>query len=161
LISTAIDWLGPAKLLSSSVRSLRGGADDDCVLVLQHENGSISYLSGSALVGAPGPRIRLLGTQGALIINALDPQEALLRVGKAPTDGHWDVPTRSQTFLHRGDEVEEIASADGNYATFYAEVKGAIKGLNPWPVSTSDALLVAQIIDQARAQSVHLLQRNF
>lgn len=150
LISTAIDWFGKAELVTATVRSLRGGADDDSVLVLRHESGTISYLSASAVVGAPGPRIRILGTKGALVINELDPQEALLRAGKFPEGGTWSVPTTSRAFIHRGDEVEEVESVPGNYAHFYKEVESAITTGAPWPISHDDALLVARIIDQAR-----------
>jgi scyllo-inositol 2-dehydrogenase (NADP+) len=150
LISTAIDWFGPAKLVTASVRSLRSGSDDDSVLVLQHESGVDSYLSASALVGAPGPRIRILGTKGALIINDLDPQEAFLRDGKFPENGTWTISTTSEAFIHRGDEIERIESVPGNYGHFYLQVEQAIINGAPWPVSTNDALLVAEIIDQAR-----------
>lgn len=150
LISTAIDWFGPAELVTASVRSLRGGADDDSLLVLRHENGVMSYLSASAVVGAPGPRIRILGTKGALVINELDPQEALLRAGKFPENGTWTIPTTSQAFIHRGDEVEEIESVPGNYGHFYKAIELAITSGGPWPVPNADALLVAEIIDQAR-----------
>jgi predicted dehydrogenase len=150
LISTAIDWFGTAELVTASVRSLRGGADDDSVLVLHHKSGVMSYLSASAVVGAPGPRIRILGTKGALVINELDPQEALLRAGKFPENGTWTYPTTSQAFIHRGDNVEEIQSIPGNYGHFYKAVELAITSGAQWPVSNSDALLVASIIDQAR-----------
>ena len=150
LISTAIDWFGPAKLVTASVRSLRSGSDDDSVLVLQHESGVDSYLSASALVGAPGPRIRILGTKGALVINDLDPQEAFLRDGKFPENGTWTIPTTSEAFIHRGEEIERIESEPGNYGHFYLQVEQAIINGAPWPVSTNDALLVAEIIDQAR-----------
>jgi predicted dehydrogenase len=150
LISTAIDWFGKAELVTATVRALRGGADDDSVLVLRHESGTMSYLSASAVVGAPGPRIRILGTKGALVINDLDPQEALLRAGKYPEGGTWTVPTSSKAFIHRGDEIEEIDSVPGNYAHFYKEVEAAITTGAPWPIPNEDALLVAKIIDQAR-----------
>lgn len=150
LISTAIDWFGPAHLVTATVRSLRGAADDDCVLVLQHESGTTSYLSASVLAGAPGPRIRILGANGALVIDDLDPQEALLRAGGFPEGGTWKVPTSSKAFIHRGDEIEEIESLPGNYGHFYMQVESAIKTGTPWPVSVEDALLVAKIIDQAR-----------
>ena len=156
LISTALDWFGKAELVTATVRSIRGAADDDAVLVLQHDSGVLSILSASAVVGAPGPRIRILGSKGALVINELDPQEDLLRAGKIPTGGTWGVSTKSKTYLHRGDEVEEIIGEDGNYATFYTLVAGALAGKNPWPVSNEDALLVAQIIDQARDNALHV-----
>jgi predicted dehydrogenase len=136
--------------VTASVRSLRGGADDDSVLVLQHANGVMSYLSASAVVGAPGPRIRILGTKGALVINDLDPQEALLRAGKFPENGTWSYPTTSQAFLHRGDLVEKIESIPGNYGHFYKAVELAITTGAPWPIPNSDALLVAALIDKAR-----------
>ena len=154
LISTAIDWFGTAHLVTASVRALRGGADDDSVLVLKHAGGVISYLSASAVVGCPGPRIRILGSKGALVINDLDPQEDLLRNGMYPKAGAWAVPTASRAFIHRGDDVEEIAGENGNYALFYSAVAGAIAGDNPWPIDNRDAILVAEIIDQARAQSL-------
>ena len=150
LISTAIDWFGPGELVTASVRSIRGGADDDSVLVLRHPNGVMSYLSASAVAGAPGPRIRVLGSNGALVINDLDPQESLLRKGQFPAGGSWNVPTNSRAFLHRGDVIKEVESDHGNYALFYKEVASAITDSKPWPVSNEDALLVAHIIDQAR-----------
>lgn len=153
LISTAIDWFGSAELVTSSVRSLRGGADDDSVLVLRHSGGTMSYLSASAIVGAPGPRIRILGTQGALVINELDPQEDLLRRGEYPKGGTWAVPTASKAFIHRGDDVEEVTGENGNYALFYSAVAEALLGKAPWPINNEDALLVAQLIDQARENS--------
>ena len=150
LISTALDWFGNAELVTASVRSLRGASDDDSVLVLQHSSGVMSYLSASAVVGAPGPRIRILGTKGALVINDLDPQEALLRAGEFPHGGTWQLPTQSQAFIHRGDEVEEIVAEPGNYGHFYLAVQTAITNATAMPVSTADALLVAKLIDQAR-----------
>lgn len=155
LISTALDWFGPAELVTASVRALRGGADDDSVLVLAHASGVNSYLSASAVAGAPGPRVRILGSQGALVINDLDPQEALLRAGHFPEGGTWKLLTQSKAFLHRGDIVKEIESVPGNYAHFYKEVESAITQGTPWPVSTDDALLVAKLIDQAREVGSH------
>ena len=150
LVSTALDWFGPAELVSASVRSIRGASDDDVVLVLKHESGVDSYLSASAIVGAPGPRIRMMGTNGALVIGELDPQEALLRAGKVPHQGKWDVSTKSEAHIVRGDSVSELKVEDGNYSRFYELVSGAIAGTNEWPVSKAEIIAVATIIDKAR-----------
>ena len=155
LISTAIDWFGKCELVTATVRSIRGAADDDSVLVLRHDGGVMSYLSASAVVGAPGPRIRILGSKGALVINDLDPQEALLRAGKYPAGAVWSEPTTSAAFIHRGTEIEEIKGVPGNYALFYSAVASAISIGTPWPISNDDALLVASIIDQARIIGTH------
>jgi predicted dehydrogenase len=150
LVSTALDWFGPAELISASVRSIRGASDDDVVLVLKHDNGVDSYLSASAIAGAPGPRIRMLGSNGALVIGELDPQEALLRAGKVPLDGKWDVSTKSEARIIRGEVVSDLKVEDGNYARFYELVAGAIAGKNEWPVSKAEISAVATIIDRAR-----------
>lgn len=155
LISTAIECFGPANLKSSSIRSVRGGADDDCVLVLAHENGVESILSASAVVGAPGPRLRVIGSEGAFVVNELDPQEALLRAGKAPKDGKWEEGTSSQAFIHRGDSVEEFKTDPGNYASFYSLVHEAIVNKTAMPISPEEILAVAQIIDKAREINSH------
>ncbi len=150
LVSTALDWFGPAELVSASVRSIRGASDDDVVLVLKHDSGVDSYLSASAIVGAPGPRIRMLGSDGALVIGELDPQEGLLRSGKIPNGGKWEVSTKSEARIIRGELVSELQVEDGNYAQFYTLVAGAIAGRNEWPVSKAEIIEVAKIIDRAR-----------
>jgi scyllo-inositol 2-dehydrogenase (NADP+) len=155
LISLSLDCFGSAKVVYSSVRSIRGGADDDVVVGLKHASGVDSYLSASAIIGAPGPRLRISGTKGSLVITDLDPQEALLRDGKYPAGGRWEQPTISRAYLHRGDEVSEVVAENGNYAAFYQMVSGALAGNNPWPVSTAFALEVAGLVDDARRLSIH------
>ena len=149
LISTALDWFGPAQLISASVRVIRGGSDDDIVLTLKHQSGVDSYLSASAIMGSAGPRIRLVGDKATLVIKDLDPQESLLRSGVKPKDGKWQQSTKSVAFIHTGDQVVEYQGVDGNYTQYYLEVKAALAG-GKWPVSTEEALAVAKIIDQAR-----------
>ena len=114
LISLVLDWFGPAQLVGSSVRSIRGGADDDVVLTLKHESGVDSYLSASAIVGAPGPRLLLMGTKSALVISDLDPRKCC---------GLENIPQVVCGMNHyfpcvpsRGDEVTQVTSENGNYA---------------------------------------------
>ena len=154
LISTALDYFGPAQVVSASVRSIRGGADDDVTVTLKHDSGVDSYLAASAVSGAPGPRVRLLGSKGALVVNELDPQEDALRAGQIPVGGVWSTPMTSAAAIHRGDEVNSVDSVPGNYAAFYTLVKSAIESGSPAPVSLADALRVAEIIEEARALSV-------
>jgi len=149
LVSTALDWFGPANLITASVRSLRGGSDDDVTLVLEHTSGVDSYLSVSSINAAPGPRIRITGDKGSLVINEIDPQEPLLKSGKYPKNGQWSESTKSEAFLHLGDKVISYPSIDGNYSLFYIQVKQALSG-GAWPVTTDEALSVAEIIDKAR-----------
>jgi scyllo-inositol 2-dehydrogenase (NADP+) len=89
LVSTALDLFGSAELVHASVRDIRGASDDDVLLVLKHDSGVDSYLSASAIVGAPGPRIRVNGDGGSLVITELDHQEELLRKGFIPKPGEF------------------------------------------------------------------------
>ncbi|CAN1510764.1 MviM Predicted dehydrogenases and related proteins [Candidatus Nanopelagicaceae bacterium] len=154
LLSTALDAFGPADLTYASIRKIRGDSEDDVVLNLRHQSGVDSYCSVSAISGSTGPRIRALGTEGALIIEELDPQEALLRAGNYPEGGIWQVPTSSKAYIQRGDQREEIQAVPGNYGQFYLEVAGALEGKNAMPVSRDQILAVASIIDKAREISV-------
>lgn len=155
LISTAIECFGSAELISATVRNIRGGSDDDCVLVLAHESGVESILSASAVVGSPGPRLRVIGSEGALVINDLDPQEALLRAGKSPLDGKWLEKTTSSATICRGELQENFESDPGNYCQFYSLVHEAIVNKTAMPISENEILNVAQIIDNARKINSH------
>ncbi|MEN9324878.1 MAG: hypothetical protein RL414_632 [Actinomycetota bacterium] len=154
LISLALDWFGPAQLVHASVRSIRGLSDDDVVVVLRHDSGVDSYLSASAIVGAPGPRIRLMGDKGALLITELDKQEALLRRGIFPTSSGWNVDTKTPATIFLGDKSHEYESVSGDYTHFYRDVAAAIRGEGAMPVSLEDALEVSRLIDQAREVSI-------
>lgn len=154
LLSTALDWFGPARLTYANIRSIRGNSEDDVVLNIAHESGVDSYLSVSAIAGSPGPRIRLLGSEGALIVEDLDPQEALLRAGEFPEGGTWSVPTSSKAYIQRGDSREEIETVPGNYGYFYLAVRDALEGKGGWPISADQIIEVASLIDKAREISV-------
>jgi len=154
LLSTALDWFGPARLTYANIRSIRGNSEDDVVLNIAHESGVDSYLSVSAIAGSPGPRIRLLGSEGALIVEDLDPQEALLRAGEFPEGGTWSVPTSSKAYIQRGDSREEIETVPGNYGHFYLAVRDALEGMGAWPISADQIIEVASLIDKAREISV-------
>lgn len=145
LISTAIDCFGPAKLKYANVNSVRGASDDDVLLILEHESGVVSSLAASAISGAPGPRVRLLGDKGALVIHELDPQENLLRSGT-----YLEGDKKSKVELQRGEKVEPIDAVAGDYVAFYKAVADFLKGNGELPVSKSLVLQVAEIIDQAR-----------
>jgi scyllo-inositol 2-dehydrogenase (NADP+) len=150
LISTALDWFGPAQLVHAQIRNIRGESEDDVLLALKHESGVDSYLSASAIAGNPGPRIRLLGSEGALVIEDLDPQEALLRGGEFPEGGLWTVPTASRAYIYRGDVKEEISAQPGNYGKFYLALKDALSQGSALPISEDQVMAVARVIDKAR-----------
>ena len=152
LVSTALDWFGPAELVHASVREIRGASDDDVVLVLKHDSGVDSYLSASAIVGAPGPRIRINGNAGSLVITELDHQEDLLRKGFKPAPGKWMSPEeiKSEARIFKGESSFNYPSEPGSYPSFYTAVRNHLEIGSPLPISREFALDVARILDKAR-----------
>jgi len=156
LVSTALYWFGPAELVFSSVRSVRGASDDDVLLVLKHDNGVDSYLSASAISGNPGPRIRLNGDKASLVITELDKQEEILRRGFRATAGQWidSDEITSSAKIYKGSDSFSYRGEAGCYPAFYNEVRLAIEHGGELPVSRELSLSVARIIDQARQISI-------
>ena len=158
LVSIALDLFGPATLEFSSIRRVRGGVDDDVLLVLKHGTGVDSYLSVSAIAGAPGPRVRMHGRSGSLIVKDLDPQEGLLRSGLKPLSTGWSDPVSatSEFRIYKGSESFNYRGVPGNYVDFYTQVKESIISKREMPVSREFALDVARILDRAREMDIHI-----
>lgn len=152
LVSIALELFGKASLEFSSIRRVRGGVDDDVLLILKHESGVDSYLSVSAIAGSPGPRVRMHGRHGTLVAKELDPQESLLRAGLKPLSTGWsDMAAATSEFrIHKGAESFNYRGAPGNYVSFYNQVKDSLERGSAMPVSREFALEVAQILDRAR-----------
>lgn len=152
LIAISLDLFGAAELSHASVKSIRGGADDDVVLVLRHESGVDSYLMASAVIGSPGPRVRLHGLAGTLEVRDLDHQEDLLRKGYRPENGRWNdsESVSSDIRITAGERSFTYPSVPGNYSEFYSKVREALESGGPLPISRDFALAVARIVDQAK-----------
>jgi predicted dehydrogenase len=156
LVSTALDWFGPAELVFSSLRNIRGASEDDVLLVLKHDSGVDSYLSASAITGNPGPKIRLNGDKASLVITELDRQEEILRKGYRAFAGQWidSSEITSSAKIHKGSDSFSYRGEPGFYPAFYNEVRVAIEYGGELPVSRELSLSVARIIDQARQISI-------
>ena len=133
------------------------GLDDDVFVALTHESGVRSHLWASRRQGAPGPRIRAAGTEGAYVIQDVDGQEAQLRSGSSPTAAEktgepWGVePPERWGHVLRGDTGQPAPSARGAWDLFYPAFAAAVRGTGPVPVDPWDAVATAALLDAARA----------
>jgi predicted dehydrogenase len=137
-------------------RADAAGLDDDVFVALTHEGGVRSHLWGSWRQGAPGPRIRAAGTEGAYLIQDVDGQEAQLRSGASPAGagGQWGAePPERWGRLLRGDAGEPVPSAHGAWNLFYPAFAAAVRGGQPVPVDPWDAVATAAVLDAARASA--------
>jgi predicted dehydrogenase len=154
LVDEALRLLGPAKHVYAEIDARRGGAaDDDGFIAIRHESGAYSHLRTSAVTAAPGPRLRVLGTRAAFVIDGVDGQEDALRAGLRPgTDEPWGAePPEHWGRLVRGDEEEPVASEPGDWPAFYRGVERWLREGGAPPVDPEDAVRVLEVIDAARS----------
>lgn len=150
VVDQAMQLFGPVHQVYAEVDARRGAADDDTFMALTHAGGVRSHLWAGALAGAPGPRLRVLGTEAALLVEELDAQEARLRAGRAADATLGAEPPEPPVRLARGEEVEELARRPGEWAGFYPAVAAAVRGEGPVPVDPADAVAVLEVIEAAR-----------
>ena len=153
LVDQALHHFGPVAAVYAEIAHRRGGAaDDDDFLALTHESGVISHLRASALTAAPGPRLRVLGSEAALIVRELDTQEDRLRDGERPNRvDDWGVePAFAQPRLIAGDRSVPLQAERGDWPRFYAELRAALDGEGPVPVDPRDAVAVLKVLEHAR-----------
>lgn len=151
LVDQALVLFGPAASVHGEVDSRReGAADDDAFVALRHESGVVSHLWASSVAAAPGPRLRVLGSEGAFVVESVDSQEDALREGKRPNDGWGEEPESQWGRLVRGDESSAVPSERGDWPAFYAGVERALRSGAPPPVDPRDAVEVLSILERAR-----------
>jgi scyllo-inositol 2-dehydrogenase (NADP+) len=156
LVDQAVWLFGPVASVHGEVDSRReGAADDDAFIALRHESGVISHLWASAVAAAPGPRLRVLGSAGAFVLDEVDSQEDALRAGRLPSaNGGWgEEPSSRWGRLVRGDDGEPVASERGDWPAFYAGVEASLRSGSPPPVDPRDAVAVLELLERARAAS--------
>ncbi len=161
LVDQALQHFGPVRSVYAEIsHHRRTPADDDVFLALSHCSGTISHLRASVLAAAPGPRLRVLGTQAALIVRELDSQEERLRAGRRPdTDPEWGVePVHAHPRLIAGERSVPLTPERGAWQTFYAQLRDALDaragGREPVPpVDSSDAVQALRVLEAAQASA--------
>ena len=152
LVDQALVLFGPVSRVYGEVDIRRGGAaDDDVFLALEHDGGVRSHLWASSVAGAPGPRLRVLGSRAAFVVDELDGQEDALRAGLRPADSSdWGGEPESRWGrLVRGKESQPVRSENGAWPRFYEQVGLALQGKGPLPVDPRDAVKVLEILEHA------------
>ncbi len=125
--------------------------EDDAFIALTHANGVRSALWVSAVAAHLGPRLRVLGSEGAYVVEGLDGQEDALRAGGDPSRSDWGVesPKRwGQLITDAGER--NVARGPGAYPQFYKGVREAISLAGPPPVDPLDALATLRVLEAAK-----------
>lgn len=166
LVDQAMVLFGPVTTVYAEMRfaneasSIQVDAlDDEFFVALMHEGGVRSYLRGSWVQGAPGPRVRLSGTTGAYVVHGSDSQESALVAGRTPASegDQWGVePDGRWGRIHRGNEDDPgqpYRSERGRWDMFYSAYAAAVKGECDVPVQPRDAVVALEVLDAARVSA--------
>jgi predicted dehydrogenase len=149
LLDAAVQLFGPVATVFATVDARTTPAEDDAFLVCRHAGGVVSHLGATSLSGAPGPRVRLLGTQAAYVMADFT-GEAHVWTGQA------DLDAAHSGWLYRGDSREPVERAGSGQADLYRAVAAALASDDPqgaMPVDPWDAVHTLAVIDAARVSA--------
>lgn len=149
LVDSAIQLFGPPVSVSAELRTLTTPAFDDVFLALTHAPDAdglsvISHLQAGGLVGAPGPRTRVLGEKGAYLVTRYEGEPTPFELLDQSVDG-----SGFEGWLVRGDERSPVPRAPGSHTDLYREVVRWVTDGGPPPVDPWDAVRTAKVLDAA------------
>lgn len=149
LIDEAVDLFGRVESVHAEVAAHTTRTEDDAFLSCRHTSGVISHLGALSIAGAPGPRIRMLGSAGAYLLAEFE-QELNVYPGLANSDAaHCG-------WIYRGESRQPVPRADAAQVDFYRQVGRALTASTPratqaaMPADPRDAVHVMAVIDAAR-----------
>ena len=160
LLDQALQLFGAPDTLQLDSAVLRDGAlvEDYFHAVLRYESGSAAplrvVLHATTLAAHAAPRYLLHGTKGSYAKQGVDPQEDALRAGGRPGGEGWGVDALiGELTLPREDgtaQVQPVPNLPGDYTRYYAQVRDAIRGTGPAPVTLDEAVELMEWLDLGR-----------
>ncbi|CAM3643600.1 oxidoreductase [Isoptericola cucumis] len=156
LVDSATQLFGRVESVWAQLRALTTPTEDDVFLVLQHEAGGglaasprpvVSRLWAGSVVGAPGPRTRVLGSAGAYVVTTFEQDGSPFEVFDD------DAPAGTLGWFTRGRDRSAVPAAPGGHADFYRALGPWLGGDAPPPVDPADAVRTAEVLDAARVSA--------
>ncbi len=152
LVDSATQLFGRVEEVYAELRSLTTPTEDDVFLTLRHAQpadgpGVISRLWAGSVVGAPGPRTRVLGSAGAYVVTTFENDASPFEVFDD------EAPAGSEGWITRGRDRTAVPRAPGNHVDFYRQVGTWLQGEGPVPVDPRDAVRTAEVVDAARVSA--------
>lgn len=160
LIDEALLYFGMPAAIQADIAGLRPDtrADDVFQVRLRYAGGVRVDLGASMLGAIARPRVTLQGTRGSYAKQGLDPQEAMLKAGQLPGEpASWGIDSEAGVaVLERvGGQMESVAvpTENGAYPEYYRQVRDAILGIAPNPVTAEQAIRVMRLLEAGRQSS--------
>ena len=151
LVDSAVQLFGPVGSVYAELRALTTPAVDDVFLALTHTNGVVSHLQAGALVGAPGPRTRVLGWGGAYLVTSYEGEPTPFAViDDAYEEGRRPGEPEHEGWLVRGADRTPVPRPAGGHGDIYPTLARWVADGGPAPVDPADAVATARVLDAAR-----------
>jgi predicted dehydrogenase len=154
LIDHALTLFGTPEELFADIRAERDGSpnDDAFDVTFYYANGLRAYLSSMPLAPIARAHFRVLGTKASFVKQGLDPQEALLRAGKAVGGDDWGMEKEEEwgtlaEFDATRSGQRKIPTLRGDYRKFYENVRDVILGKAKPLVTLEQALNVMYALE--------------
>lgn len=158
LVDQAVSLFGPVGSVYAQLNTRRADvqAEDDALMLLQHDCGVQSRLSASATSAHPHPRFHISGSEGAYVKFGLDVQESQLRGGLLPGSPGWgqEEPAR-WGMLSNGVTERAVHTSPGRWGNFYAQFAAALSDPRAGvPVPVTQLVHVSDILDAAKLSAL-------
>ncbi|MCR6690307.1 Gfo/Idh/MocA family oxidoreductase [Cellulomonas sp.] len=154
LVDSAVQLFGPVREVYAELAARTTPAVDDVFLALRHESGVLAHLQAGSLVGAPGPRTRVLGTAGAYLVTAYEGEPTPFAVlDDAYEEGRRPGEPVHEGWLVTGAERRPVPAPTGGHHDVYPLVARWVRGRAPVPVDPADAVVTARVLDAARVSA--------
>ncbi|MBI9114278.1 Gfo/Idh/MocA family protein [Sanguibacter suaedae] len=153
LVDSAVQLFGPVQSVYAELRAITTPTEDDVFLSLHHVpasgtgRGVVSHLTAGSVVGAPGPRTRVLGDAGAYVVTTFENDASPFEEMDA------DAPQGSEGWIARGRERTAVPQAPGGHEDFYPAVAAWVLDGAPAPVDPEDVVRTARVLDAARVSA--------
>lgn len=159
LVDSAVQLFGPVRSVYAELAARSTPALDDVFLALVHdardgEPGVISHLQAGAVVGAPGPRTRVLGDAAAYLVTSFEGEATPFAVlDDAYEEGRRPGEPVHEGWLVRGAERSPVPMPAGGHVDLYREAVRWVVDGGPPPVDPADAVRTARVLDAARTSA--------
>jgi predicted dehydrogenase len=159
LVDSAVQLFGPVATVYAELAARSTAAVDDVFLALTHQPrdgrpGVVSHLQAGSLVGAPGPRTRVLGDRGAYLVTSFEGEATPFSVlDDAYEDSRRPGEPEHEGWIVRGADRHPVPRARGGHVDVYRAVVRWIADGGPVPVDPADAVRTARVLDAARTSA--------
>ena len=150
MIDAAVDLFGAIDTVYAEVAARTTVAEDDAFLACRHTSGVVSHLGATSVSAAPGPRVRILGLEGAFLLNNFKDDVA---------DIYPDLANASAGqcgWIYLGEQRTPVVRPEAGQVDFYRQVSRALATEDPqaaMPVDPAEAVHALAVIDAARVSA--------